>query len=55
MIKQGELNQQQQLDVNKEKLIYSPPILVVLGPVREVVKGGNRGVSEHICGCGIGS
>ncbi len=54
MMAQDELDQQQQMNVNIEKLIYSPPILIVLGIMREV-KGGNRGVSEHICGCGIWS
>lgn len=55
MLEQEELDQQEQMNVNKEKLMYSPPILIVgLGTMREV-EGGNIGVSEHICGCGIGS
>lgn len=54
MIAQEELGQQQQINANKEQLMYSPPILIVLGTMREV-KGGNMGISEHICGCGIGS
>lgn len=54
MMEQEALSQQQQMNVNKEKLMYSPPILIVLGTMKDV-KGGNRGVSEHICGCGIGS
>ncbi len=55
MIEQEELVQQQQMNVNKEKLMYSPPILTVVGTMREVVKGGSGGVSEHTCGCGIAS
>ena len=54
MAVQQESDQQQQMDVNKEKRIYSPPILIVLGTMREI-KGGNIGVSENVCGCGIGS
>ena len=54
MIEQEELDQQQQININKEKLMYSPPKLIVYGTMIEI-KGGNRGVSEHICGCGIGS
>lgn len=54
MTEQEELDQQQQMNVNKEKRMYSPPILIVYGTTIEI-KGGNRGVSEHICGCGIGS
>lgn len=54
MIAQEELNQQQQMNANKEKLMYSPPVLIILGAMREI-KGGNAGISEHICGCGIGS
>jgi hypothetical protein len=55
MIEQGELDQPQQMNVNKEKPMYSPPILIVVLEIMREVKGGNRGVSEHICGCGIGS
>lgn len=47
-------DQPQSTNVNKEKRMYSPPTLITLGTMREV-KGGNRGVSENICGCGIGS
>jgi hypothetical protein len=54
MIAQEELDQQQQMNVNKERLMYSSPLLIVLGTMREV-KGPGPGVSEHICGCGIGS
>lgn len=54
MIAQKELDQQQQMNVSKEKLVYSPPTLTILGAMREI-KGGGMGVSEHICGCGIGS
>ncbi len=54
MLEQEELEQQQQMNVNKEKLMYSPPILIVYGTAIEI-KGGNLGVAEHICGCGIGS
>ena len=52
MIAQEEFDQQQPINVNKEK--YSPPILIVLGARREV-KGGGIGISEPSCGCGIGS
>lgn len=52
---QQELDQQQQIKINKEKQIYSPPTLTVIGAMKEIVKGGNIGISEHICGCGIGS
>ncbi len=56
MIAQKELDQQQQMNVDQEKLmlVYSPPTLTILGAMREI-KGGGMGVSEHICGCGIGS
>lgn len=54
MIEQEELDQQQQMHVNEEKLTYSPPILTVYGSTIEI-KGGNLGISENICGCGIGS
>ncbi len=54
MMVQKELDQQQQINASKEKLVYSPPILNVLGAMREI-KGGSIGLSEHICGCGIGS
>lgn len=53
MIDQEELDQQQ-LNVNEEKLTYSPPILTVYGSMIDI-NGGNIGVSENICGCGIGS
>lgn len=53
MIEQEELDQQQ-MNANKEKLVYSPPMLIVYGTIADT-KSGNRGVSEHICGCGIGS
>jgi len=52
MTEQEESDQQQQTNVNKEKLMYSPPTLTVLGTMKDV-KGGGPGVSEHICGCGI--
>lgn len=54
MIVQEELDQQQQMNVNEEKLMYSPPILIVLGTMIEIKSPGS-GVSEHICGCGIAS
>ena len=54
MIEQEELDQQQQMNVNEEKLTYSPPILTVYGSMIEI-KGGHLGVAEHISGSGIGS
>ncbi len=54
MTVQEQSDQQQQINVNQEKLMYSPPTLIVIGTMREV-KGGGLGISEHICGCGIGS
>ena len=54
MIEREELDEQQQINVNEEKLTYSPPILIVYGTMIEI-KGGNLGVSENICGSGIGS
>lgn len=53
MKEQDELNRQQQVDENKEKLIYSPPILIVYETMD--IQGGTPGVSESICGGGIGS
>ncbi len=55
MIKQEELNYQQQMNVSKEKLMYIPPTLIILGSMREIKGGTSMGISEHICGCGIGS
>jgi hypothetical protein len=54
MIADEKLEQQQQMNVSKEKLLYSPPMVIVLETMREV-KSGSLGISEHICGCGIGS
>lgn len=56
MTAQEASNQQQQTNVdpvNTEKLMFSPPTLII-STMRDV-KGGARGVSEHICGCGITS
>jgi hypothetical protein len=55
MITQDEQDRldQQQLNV-QEKPVYVPPILTVFGNMMEI-NGGNRGVSESICGSGIGS
>ena len=52
MIKNEELDKQQQINETKTKLMYVPPTLIILATNKEVQSGG-VGVSEHICGCGI--
>lgn len=53
MAAQKELQQPQNMDVNQEKLTYTPPVLTVIGTIKEITAAKHIGISEHICGCGL--
>lgn len=51
MSAQEESQQPQEVDVNKAKLIYSPPEVIFIGSIQDV-KAKGIGLSETVCGCG---
>ena len=46
--------QAQKTNEAKEKRTYKSPVIIAFVSLKDT-KGGTVGVSEHICGCGIGS